>query len=174
MQYRFPVGVGPSSKTCPRCEPQRAHVISVRAMPPEVSVCVSIALGNAWSNEGQPVPESNFASDEKSGLPHATHAYVPAFSWTYSPVKGASVPFSRNTLYCSGVSVCFHPSSLSGMGFSPLESDPPWAGILRPRFIALLYQRITGGVRGSGLSRLAPACANAPIPGLFRDIHLRP
>src|SRR3989344_8938246 len=118
MQYLFPVFVGPSSKTWPRCEPQRAQVISVRVIPWDESVCVSTAPGSAWSNDGQPVPESNFASDEKSGLPHALHSYVPsAFSWTYSPEKGASVPFSRRTSYSSGVSTFLNPSSFSGNGF---------------------------------------------------------
>ena len=30
---RFPVGCGPSGKTCPRCAPQEAHVTSIRCMP---------------------------------------------------------------------------------------------------------------------------------------------
>jgi hypothetical protein len=33
MQYRSPVGFGPSGKTCPRCAPQDLHVTSVRVMP---------------------------------------------------------------------------------------------------------------------------------------------
>src|SRR5262249_43012445 len=33
MQYRKPVGCGPSSKTWPRCEPQRRHLTSVRVIP---------------------------------------------------------------------------------------------------------------------------------------------
>src|SRR3989344_1754558 len=74
MQYRFPVGVGPSSKTCPKCEPQRAHVISVLSIPNVPSRCCRVASGSAASKEGQPVPESNFASDEKSALPHALHS----------------------------------------------------------------------------------------------------
>ena len=45
---------------------------------------------------GQPVPDSNFVSDEKSGSPQHTHAYVPS-SWQsqYSPVKARSVPACR-------------------------------------------------------------------------------
>src|SRR3990167_407160 len=78
----------------------------------------SIASGSAWSKDGQPVPESNCAPDEKSGLPHALHSYVPsAFSWTYSPEKGASVPFSRRTSYSAGVRNFLNPSLLSGNGF---------------------------------------------------------
>ena len=33
MQKRRPVGLGPSSKTCPRWAPQRLQVTSVRIMP---------------------------------------------------------------------------------------------------------------------------------------------
>ena len=32
MQYRSPVGGGPSLKTWPRCDPQRRQVTSVRTM----------------------------------------------------------------------------------------------------------------------------------------------
>src|SRR6476620_8632377 len=35
MQYRKPVGGGPSSNTCPKCEWQRPHSTSVRCMPKE-------------------------------------------------------------------------------------------------------------------------------------------
>src|SRR3989344_177175 len=108
---------GPSSNTCPRCDPQRAQVISVRSMPCDASRFVSIAPGSAWSNDGQPVPESNFASELKSEFPQAAQAYVPsAFSCRYSPVNAISVPFSRKIRYCSGVSVFFQSSSELGMG----------------------------------------------------------
>src|SRR3989344_2717923 len=127
-QYLFPVEVGPSSKIWPKCEPQRAQVISVLSPPsPRLrragipcndSVWYSTAPDNALSKEGHPVPESNFAPEEKSGLPHALHSYVPsAFSCTYSPENGASVPFSRKTAYSSAVSACLNPSSFSGIGF---------------------------------------------------------
>src|SRR6266478_3068792 len=33
MQYRRPVGCGPSSNTCPRWPPQSLHFTSVRTMP---------------------------------------------------------------------------------------------------------------------------------------------
>lgn len=33
MQKRRPVGGGPSSKTCPRCAPQRRHITSIRGSP---------------------------------------------------------------------------------------------------------------------------------------------
>lgn len=34
MQYRFPVGFGPSVKTCPKCEPQRWHLTSLAPKSP--------------------------------------------------------------------------------------------------------------------------------------------
>ena len=38
MQYRWPVGRGPSLKTWPRCAPQRLHSTAVRRMPKLLSV----------------------------------------------------------------------------------------------------------------------------------------
>src|SRR6185295_11396995 len=75
MQKRWPVGRGPSSKTCPRWPPQRAQVTSVRTIPWEASVSESTrpsAMG--WVKLGQPVPESNFVSELNSGAPHPAHA----------------------------------------------------------------------------------------------------
>jgi hypothetical protein len=62
--------------------------------------------------EGQPVPESNLASESNSGEPQQAQRYIPA-SWQsqYSPVKAGSVPFSRHTWYCSGVSCVLHSCS---------------------------------------------------------------
>ena len=42
MQYRSPVGLGPSGKTCPRCESQREHVTSIRLIPKVLSSNASI------------------------------------------------------------------------------------------------------------------------------------
>ena len=126
MQYLLPVEVGPSSNTCPRCEPHCEQVISVRVMPCDVSRWYSTASGSACSNDGQPVPESNFASDEKSGFPHAAHAYVPsALSWRYSPVNAVSVPLSRRMRYRSGVRIFLHSSSLCGIGFLVIRATMP-------------------------------------------------
>ena len=43
MQYRRPVGGGPSLKTCPRWAPQRRQVTSVRTIPNDRSWCSAIA-----------------------------------------------------------------------------------------------------------------------------------
>src|SRR4026208_1149179 len=62
---------------------------------------------------GQPVPESNLVSDEKSAAPHAAQWYMPSsWLWTYLPVNAGSVPLRRNTSYCSGVSSSRHSASV--------------------------------------------------------------
>ncbi len=49
MQKRWPVGAGPSSNTCPRCDPQRRHRTSVRIMPWEWSSTSSSASATLGS-----------------------------------------------------------------------------------------------------------------------------
>ena len=115
MQYLFPVFVGPSWKICPKWEPHFAHKTSVLSMPLLLSCAYLMLPGKASSKLGQPVPESNLASEENNWLPQAEHLYIPLpFSWTYLPVKGGSVPFSRIVLYCPGVNDPFQFSSLLG------------------------------------------------------------
>src|SRR5688572_30170961 len=75
MQKRRPVGRGPSSKTWPRWESQRAQLTSTRVMPWDWSVfsaMFSLAMG--WKKLGQPVPDSNFVSDLKRGRLQPTQA----------------------------------------------------------------------------------------------------
>jgi len=49
---------------------------------------------------GQPVPESNMASDLNRGLPQQTHLYTPLSpGFCLFPEKGRSVPFIRVTWY---------------------------------------------------------------------------
>ena len=70
---------------------------------------------------GQPVPESNFVSEENNSCPHAAQAYIPAsWSFQYAPVNGASVPPRLSTSNCSGVSDCCHSSSLFFIGVSSM------------------------------------------------------
>src|SRR3989338_7720766 len=85
MQNRFPVAgfppgnsLGPSSKTCPKCEPHLAQVTSTLHMPKLSSSRNSIFLLDTASVKlGQPVLESNFASDQNNSLPQAAHLYIP-------------------------------------------------------------------------------------------------
>ena len=74
-QKRRPVGRGPSSKTWPRCAPQRAQRISSRCMPWLLSPWVrTFSLATGWKKLGQPVPESNLASEVNRGSPQQTHS----------------------------------------------------------------------------------------------------
>src|SRR5579872_2451785 len=74
MQYRNPVGFGPSSKTWPRCAPHRAQCTSVRVSPISLSVEVSIfSFAIGCQKLGQPVPDSNFVSEVKRSLPQQMH-----------------------------------------------------------------------------------------------------
>jgi len=58
------------------------------------------------------VPDSNFASERKSSVPHPAHRYVPGRCSSHrSPVKARSVPFWRRTRYCSGVRAARHSAS---------------------------------------------------------------
>ena len=78
MQYRSPVGFGPSLKTCPRWASHRAQMTSVRRMKWEKSSFSRMAWGFAgWWKEGHPVPESNLALEEKSAAPQQTQRYCP-------------------------------------------------------------------------------------------------
>src|SRR5919106_1181152 len=51
--HRRPVGFGPSSKTCPRWPPQRAHSTSVRSNTRLRSVRVTTARGSGFQKLGQ-------------------------------------------------------------------------------------------------------------------------
>src|SRR3954451_17265577 len=82
---------------------------------PKLESVSSSTLSSAAGAEkaGQPHPESYFASELKSSAPQQAQWYVPVSkTWSYSPVNGRSVPFSRSTWYCSGVSSARHCSSV--------------------------------------------------------------
>src|SRR3989442_3415514 len=108
MQYRRPVGLGPSSNTCPKWAPQLAHSTSVRRMNKLRSAFSSMLSFRTGAQKlGQPVPESYFVSEANRSRPQTTQMYTPG-SWLfqYSPVKGRSVPLLMQTSYCSGESRC--------------------------------------------------------------------
>lgn len=72
-QYRKPVGGGPSSKTCPKWAPQRAHVISVLTMPWLTSFNSFMFLESIDLKKlGHPQPESNLVSDKNNGVMQTT------------------------------------------------------------------------------------------------------
>src|SRR6185369_6458583 len=71
------------------------------------------AFGNGRQKLGQPVPLSNFAFDEKRSRSQPAQANVPLrFSRSSGLVKERSVPCSRRTWNCSGVSSARHSASL--------------------------------------------------------------
>jgi hypothetical protein len=113
MQYRSPVGCGPSMNRCPRCASHFAQSTSVRCSTSVLSGRVYTALSSAGAQKlGQPVPESNFSADRKSSAPQQIHRYSPAScSFQYRPVYANSVARCRVTLNCSGDSRRRHSAS---------------------------------------------------------------
>src|SRR5579871_6897382 len=70
MQYRFPVGAGPSSKTWPKWDPPARDRTSVRDIPKLSSAAVSTLLASIGLVKlGQPVPESNLSVELKGARP---------------------------------------------------------------------------------------------------------
>ena len=98
MQYLNPVGAGPSLKICPRCPSQFEHITSIRFIPYLLSSKkLMYFLSSTSKKHGQPVPESNFVSDENKFCPQPAHLYSPSFLlFQYLPVNALSVPFSLN------------------------------------------------------------------------------
>src|SRR6476646_7940778 len=100
MQYRRPVGFGPSSNTCPRCPPHRRQCTAWRIMPSDVSLFVSTALFSGAQKLGQPVPLSNLVVDENTSSAQPAQAYVPRrVSWSSGLLNGGSVASCRRTAY---------------------------------------------------------------------------
>src|SRR3954471_10008949 len=123
-------------------------------MPKVESVSSSTASASAGAeNAGQPQPESYLASEAKSSAPQPAHLYVPGSKlWSYSPVNGRSVPFSRKTRYCSGLSSARHCSSVFWILFT-LNSLPRAPGVTPMREPA-------AGTEVAGAAK--PAARNAP------------
>src|SRR5690242_19811318 len=79
---------------------------------PRSSSKATLAESIGCQKEGQPVPESNLVFESKNGEPQQAQRYIPeSWQFQYSPVKADSVPFSRHTWYCCGVSRVFHSCS---------------------------------------------------------------
>src|SRR3954452_3730526 len=99
MQYRNPVGRGPSSKTWPRWASHSVHKTSERVTPRLTSIEVfTFCLAIGSQKLGQPVPESNFVADVNSAfLQRSQRNRLLAWSSQYWPVKARSVPAWRAT-----------------------------------------------------------------------------
>src|SRR5687768_5351439 len=104
MQYRSPVGSGPSSKRWPRWASHLAQRTSVRTIPcSRSSTSFTLLRSTAAQKLGQPVPESNFVSDLNSPSPQTTHLYMPTPLWSqYLPLNGRSVAEHCVTWYSIG------------------------------------------------------------------------
>ena len=102
MQYRKPVGCGPSLKTWPKCPPQRLQCTSVRCekrlMSSYSATRFPFTPSIGCQKLGQPVPESNYVSEVNNGTPQPAHRNVPGcFELCNAPVNARSVPCSRRT-----------------------------------------------------------------------------
>src|SRR3989338_3426707 len=86
---------------------------------PWLSSCLSPTFSVALQKLGQPVPESNLASEGNNSAPQPPHMYLPvSLFFSSAPVNGPSVPFSLRMRYCSDVSFLFHSSSPMPFAFS--------------------------------------------------------
>src|SRR5690606_30092284 len=75
MQYRRPLGPGPSGNTWPRWAPQEAQRTSGRRMPQLVSSCVVMRPGSATPEKlGQAQSECNLTVDSNSPVPQTTQS----------------------------------------------------------------------------------------------------
>ncbi len=67
MQYRSPLGAGPSGNTCPRCASHVLQIVSTRFKNAGPSNRYAITpLFTGCVNEGHPVPDSNFSEASNS------------------------------------------------------------------------------------------------------------
>ena len=85
-------------------------------MPWELSSRTSTASASFGSVKlGQPEPDSNLVVGvEQLGAAAAQRKTPSSWLFQYSPVKARSVPASRRTWYCSGVSSARHSASVFG------------------------------------------------------------
>ena len=158
MQYRRPVGGGPSGKRCPRCPPHRAQCTSVRIMKNARSMDVATAPSSDVQKLGHPVPLSYLAEDEKSGWWQPAHENTPCRFSSFSGLEYAHSVFPpRSTRYAAGSSNARHSASVLSTGKRPVtpRSD---AGPLRPDSHA------TAGASTSPAPTIVTNCRRPVIP----------
>ena len=75
IQYLKPVGLGPSGKRWPKCEPQFEQTVSSLIIPwLRSSTIVTLSVETESKKLGQPDLESNFVLDEKREDLQTTHS----------------------------------------------------------------------------------------------------
>lgn len=73
MQYRSPVGLGPSLKTCPRWASHKAQETAVRVSNDPLSrVSLTLVAAIGFQKLGHPVPESYFVRESNRALAQQT------------------------------------------------------------------------------------------------------
>jgi hypothetical protein len=99
MQYRNPLGAGPSGKTWPRCASQVLQIVSTRIRKEGPSKRYAIALTFAgWVNDGHPVPDSNLSEASKRTVSQQRQEYIPGSKSPHiCELNGRSVPAWRVT-----------------------------------------------------------------------------
>ena len=153
MQYRSPVGSGPSSNTCPRCPPHPAQWTSVRTISQLRSTPVATACSIGRQKLGQPVPLSNFVVDANSSRPQPAHLKTPSRCSRFKGlVNGRSVACRRRTRNCAADSVRRHSSSVRMMGNVPSVNADGW--VSQP----------TIGANPAALARTTRNCRLLPTP----------
>src|ERR1043165_3783897 len=110
---------------------------------------------------GQPVPESNFIAEVKSGSPQPAQAKIPGrFSLFSGLVPARSVLSSRSTLYDSGGRRLRH-SSLERLSGSPAPGPGRAPAVLSSR--SPLYDSGGRRLRHSSLERLSGSSAEGTV-----------
>jgi hypothetical protein len=130
MQYRRPLGAGPSGKTWPRWASHVLQMVSIRCrkLGPSKRYAMTFAYMGC-AKVGHPVPDSNFSGASNRTVPQQRQEYITGSNRLHiCELKGRSVPASRVTWYSSGLNCLRHSASVfstlrSGAGLPSLPRD---------------------------------------------------
>lgn len=150
MQYRRPLGAGPSGKTWPRWASHVLQMVSTRCrkLGPSKRYAMTLAF-TGCVKEGHPVPDSNFSDASNRTVPQQRQEYIPGSNRLHiCELNARSVPASRVRCYSSGLN-CFRHSASA---FSSLRSG---AGL---PFFARLRTSGHFSIVSTSIDDLAPGC----------------
>src|ERR1700682_1560185 len=120
---------------------------------------------------GQPVPESNFISEVKTGSPHPAQTKIPGrFSWSSGLVPARSVLSSRKTLYASGGRRLRHSSLESFNGSFAAGTAVPAGTKLFQFFCRVSMSFIFAG--GAACPSVTTGLASRAFSSVRRSIHI--